>query len=93
MKKTKSPIKNPYTLRMRVLNEDGTAKEWVNIGTGQFISLRVVENQLRILKRSSPNNPIEVEFLHEGKLKDIEGNVIGKGIRVDTTNQSVLNGS
>lgn len=70
-----------YSLRRRFFNEIGEPLEWHCNGQGQFTDLETVQRQIKML--ASNSRKVEIEFIHEGKLKDYQGNEIGKTMIFD----------
>ena len=76
--KKQTKIINPYSLRRRFYSKDGKPKEWQELGTGQFIDIETVQRQISMLNSNYPNSLIEIEFIYEGQLRNMKGEVTGK---------------
>ena len=78
--KHQTKITNPYSLRMRVLNNVGEPGKWFCNGVGQMIAIEDVQRQIRALKSAYPNKSVEIEFVYEGELRDYNGKPSGTSI-------------
>jgi hypothetical protein len=79
MKKKQPEIKNPFYLNHRFQKNDGQWSEW-NKAIGQFTDIETAQKAIRLLKMTKPNNAMEIEFIHQGKKLDFNGNEINKSI-------------
>jgi hypothetical protein len=76
MAKQSTPPKCDYSLRRRFFDFFGKPLKWQDYGHGKFTDLETVQKQIKVL--ASGSKKVEVEFIHEGKLKDYNGNETGK---------------
>jgi len=76
-------IKNPYHLNYRIKSNLGNWGDWVK-GTGEFKELALVQDQIKTIRKSHLKKVIEIEFIHEGKLKGYSGETIDKTMIYET---------
>lgn len=81
--KKQPTIKNPYYLRMRVMQRNGQWGEWEHKGTGEFTDLETAQRSIRVLMATYPTRAKQIEFKHQGELKDYNGNVTGQPINFE----------
>lgn len=75
--KTQPKIKNPFTLRRRFYNQDGTPKDWECKGTGEFTGMETVQKAIKVLKANYPGHRMDIEFIYDGEMRDFNGRVTG----------------
>lgn len=78
--KKQPTINNPYYLRMRVRERNGEWGQWVDRGMGEFTDIETVQRSIRLLVGISSTRDKQIEFKHNGQLKDYNGNVTGQPI-------------
>ena len=71
-----------YSLAIRYKKRDGQWSEWKDKGYGQFLSIDIVQSQIRLLASIYPNHEKQIEFKWNGKLCDWFGNETGKLIEL-----------
>jgi hypothetical protein len=74
--------KTDYSLAIRYRKRDGQWSEWMDRGQGKFLSLEVVQQQIRTLASAYPKKDKEIRFERNGKLCDWFGEVSGKVIEL-----------
>ena len=74
----KSP-KYDYSIRYRIKSNHGIWGNWQE-GSGIWEGLEFAQNQISMIKRGHLLKTIEIEFKHEGNLKDYKGEITGKSI-------------
>lgn len=81
MKRTQQKIKNPFTLRRRFIGKDGQPGEWERKATGEFTDMDTVQRSIMVLKANYPHKEMDIEFIHDGKYKDFNGQEIDGPIK------------
>lgn len=80
---SKSIIDKPdYSLAIRYRKRDGQWSEWMDRGEGKFISIELVQQQIRTMASAYPKREKEIRFERNGKLCDWFGNESGKVIEL-----------
>lgn len=74
--------KPDYLLAIRHRKRDGQWSEWMDRGEGKFISLELVQQQIRTMASAYPKREKEIRFERNGKLCDWFGNESGKVIEL-----------
>jgi hypothetical protein len=74
--------KPDYSLSIRYRKWHGQWTEWINRGQGKFISIEVVQSQIRILAKAYAGREKEVRFERNGKLCDWFGNESNEVIKL-----------
>ncbi|MEY3419853.1 MAG: hypothetical protein RIR48_133 [Bacteroidota bacterium] len=74
--------KPDYSLAIRYMRRDGKWSEWINKGYGKFLTIEVVQLQMRMLASAYPNHEKQIEFKWNGKLCDFNGKETGKLIEL-----------
>lgn len=71
-----------YSLAIRHRKRDGQWSEWMDRGEGKFISIELVQQQIRTMASAYPKREKEIRFERNGKLCDWFGNESGKVIEL-----------
>lgn len=74
--------KTDYSLAIRYRKRDGQWSDWKDRGQGRFISLELVQEQIRILATAYAGREKEVRFERNSKLCDWFGNESGEVIKL-----------
>lgn len=75
MKRTQPKINNPYTLTYRARTKDGQWGKWIT-GTGEWIGLVHVQNQIKMLKLNRKGSDMEFLLEYSGKYLNAKGEEI-----------------
>ena len=78
MRKKQDNLKIDYSLAIRYRKRDGQWSEWKDKGYGQFLSIDIVQSQIRLLASIYPNHEKQIEFKWNGKLCNFKGEETGK---------------
>lgn len=65
-----------YSLRRRFFDQIGRPLDWQDYGHGEFTNIETVQRQIKML--ASNSRKVEIEFIHEGIMKDYQGNETGQ---------------
>ena len=71
-----------YFLAIRYRKRDGQWSEWMDRGEGKFISIELVQQQIRTMASAYPKREKEIRFERKGKLCDWFGVESGKVIEL-----------
>jgi hypothetical protein len=76
----RQPIKSKwdYSLRRRLFTEIGEPMAWTDHGHGMFMSIEIIQSQIRML--ASVSRKVEIEFIWNGKLCGYDGQETGTTI-------------
>ena len=75
---------NTYQLAIRYRLNSGGWSDWTEKGTGQWIGLEHVQDQIKMIRKAYLKKGIQIIFKYEEKYLDYLGNEIGKPIDYDT---------
>lgn len=75
--------KETYSLSIRIRSKSGEWQEWQDKGSGEWIGLQQVQNQIAMFRKSFARD-MEIAFFKDGKYLDYSGNEIGKPIRYES---------
>jgi len=78
------PIKSDYSLTVRVQNRDGSWSDWTCKGSGEWIGLEQVQNQIKMLRKAF-NRDMEIAFVMDGKYLGYDGKELEKPIYYEKT--------
>jgi hypothetical protein len=81
-RKQRQTIKNPYTLSHRVRAKNGEWGNWIT-GTGEWIGMGHVQNQIKMLKRSRKSREMEFKLKYDGKFLNQKGEQIECSFKLD----------
>jgi len=70
---------NQYSIRYRIKSQVGTWGSW-HEGFGIWQGIEFAQKQIAMIKKSHLLKTIEIEFKHEGTLRDYKGEITGKSI-------------
>lgn len=74
--------KTDYSLAIRYRKRDGQWSDWMNRGHGKFITIEIVQKQIRLIASAYAGREKQVRFERNGKLCDFTGNESGKVIEL-----------
>ena len=75
---------NTYQLAIRYRLNSGGWSDWQDKGTGQWIGIEHVQDQIKMIRKAYLKKGIQIIFKYEEKYLDYLGNEIGKPIDYDT---------
>ena len=70
---------NQYSIRYRIKSQVGIWGAW-HEGFGIWQGIELAQKQIAMIKKAHLLKTIEIEFKHEGTLKDYKGEITGKSI-------------
>lgn len=74
--------KTDYSLAIRYRKRDGQWSDWMNRGHGKFMTIEIVQKQIRLIASAYAGREKQVRFERDGKLCDFIGNESGKVIEL-----------
>jgi hypothetical protein len=69
--------KPDYSLAIRYMKRDGQWSDWMDRGKGKFISIELVQKQIRMIASVYQNREKQIRFEKNGCLCDWFGNETG----------------